>query len=80
MKKIIGIIGAGILVIALGFAGWMLLGRDPMSFASGSTVALEDYRGGDITGAPTQLASADLVKRGEYLNSCRGLPSLPYRP
>ena len=67
MKKIIGIIAAGIFVIALGFAGWTLLGRDPMSFAGGSTVALEDYKGGDITGVPTQLASADLVKRGEYL-------------
>ena len=66
-KKVIGTISAGIFVIALGFAGWTLLGRDPMSFASGSTVALEDYKGGDITGVPTQLASADLVKRGEYL-------------
>ena len=67
MKKIIGIIGVGIFVIALGFAVWTLLGRDPMSFASGSTVALQDYKGGGITGVPTQLASADLVKRGEYL-------------
>src|ERR1700733_698293 len=57
MKKIIGIFGAGIFVIVLGFAGWTLLGRDPMSFASGSTVALEDYKGGDITRGPTQPSS-----------------------
>ena len=80
MKKIIGIIGAGIFVIALGFAVWALLGRDPMAFAGGSTVALQDYKGGNVTGVPKELASADLVKRGEYLNSCCGLPSLPHRP
>ena len=67
MKKIIGIVVAVIVVIALGFAGWLFLGRDPMSFAGGSTVAPEDYKGGDITGVPAQLASADLVKRGAYL-------------
>jgi len=67
MKMIIGLVVAVIVVIALGFAGWLFLGRDPMSFAGGSTVALEDYKGGDITGVPAQLASTDLVKRGEYL-------------
>src|ERR1700728_678730 len=67
MKKTIGIIGAGIFVGALGLAGWTLLGRDPMSFAGGSTVALEEYKGADITGVRSELGSADLVKRGEYL-------------
>jgi mono/diheme cytochrome c family protein len=67
MKKIIGIVVAVIVVIALGFAGWLFLGRNPMSFAPGSTVALADYQGGDITGVPAQLARADPVKRGEYL-------------
>src|ERR1700754_1412081 len=67
MKKIVGIVVAVVIVIALGFAGWLFLGRDPMSFAGGSTVALADYQGADITGVPPQLASADLVKRGEYL-------------
>ncbi|WP_246740877.1 c-type cytochrome [Mesorhizobium sp. NZP2298] len=38
-----------------------------MSFAAGSTVALADYHGADVTGVPAALASADLVKRGEYL-------------
>ena len=67
MKRIIGIVVAAIVVVALGFAGWLFLGRNPMSFAGGSTVALEDYKGSNITGVPAQLASADLVKRGEYL-------------
>ena len=67
MKKIVGSIVATIVVIALVYAGWVFLGRDPMSFAGGSTVALEAYKGGDVTGVPSQLASADLVKRGAYL-------------
>jgi mono/diheme cytochrome c family protein len=67
MKKIVGIAVALIVVVALGFAGWLFLGRDPMSFASGSTVAPAAYNGGDFTGVPSQLASADLVKRGAYL-------------
>ncbi len=67
MKKIIGVVVAFVVVVALGFAGWLFLGRDPMAFAGGSTVALEDYKGGNVTGVPAQLASADLVKRGEYL-------------
>lgn len=67
MKKITGIVFAVVVIAALGFVGWLFLGRDPMSFAGGSTVALADYRGADITGVPAQLASADLVKRGEYL-------------
>ena len=67
MKKIVGSIIAAIIVIALAFAGWLFLGRDPMSFAGGSTVKLEAYKGGDVTGVPGQLAGADLVKRGAYL-------------
>ena len=67
MKKIIGLVVALIVVIALGFAGWLVLGRDPTSFAGGSTVALEDYQVANTTGVPAQLAGEDLVKRGEYL-------------
>ena len=67
MKKIIGIVVAIIVVIALGFAGWLFLGRDPTSFAGGSTLALEDYHSANVTGVPAELANADVVKRGEYL-------------
>ncbi len=67
MKKIVGSIVAAIVVIALGFAGWLFLGRNPMSFAGGSTMALADYKGGNVAGVPAQLAGADIVKRGSYL-------------
>ena len=55
MKKIIGSAVAIIVVVALGFAGWLYLGRDPMSFAGGSFVALGDYNGGNVAGLPASL-------------------------
>jgi mono/diheme cytochrome c family protein len=67
MKKIVVAIVAAIVVIACAYAGWLLLGRDPLSFAGGSTVALQAYQGGNVAGVPKQLAGADLVKRGAYL-------------
>jgi mono/diheme cytochrome c family protein len=67
MRKIIGVIIAVVVLVAIAFAGWLFLGRDPMSFAGGSTVALADYQEADVTGVPAGLAQADLVKRGEYL-------------
>ncbi|HEY4201313.1 MAG TPA: cytochrome c [Devosiaceae bacterium] len=67
MKKIIGIVVAVVVVAAVGVLGWLVLGRDPMSFAGGSTVALADYHEAAVTGVPAELANADLIKRGEYL-------------
>ena len=67
MKKITGIVVAVIVVVGLGYTGWLFLGRDPTAFAGGTMVTLEDYKGGEITGVPAQLASSDLVKRGAYL-------------
>ncbi len=67
MKKGIGALLAVIALAGLGFAGWLWLGRDPMSFASGATVAMGDYKAGIVSGAPAALANADLVKRGAYL-------------
>jgi mono/diheme cytochrome c family protein len=67
MKRVIAIVVAVIIAVPLGFAVWLILGRDPTSFAAGSTVALADYKPGDVTGVPVQLANAELVKRGEYL-------------
>lgn len=67
MKKLIGIVVAVVVLVALGFAGWLYLGRDPTSFAGGPTVALADYQSANITGVPAELASADVIKRGEYL-------------
>jgi mono/diheme cytochrome c family protein len=65
--KIFGIVIAVIVVIALGFAGWEIFIPGPMSFASGGTVALSDYKAANPTGVPAQLAAGDLIKRGEYL-------------
>jgi mono/diheme cytochrome c family protein len=67
VKRIIAIVVVVIIVIPLGVAGWLMLGRDPMSFAGGSTAALANDKTGNVTGVPAQLANADLVKRGEYL-------------
>ena len=62
-----GIIVAVIVVIGLGVAAWLVMIPGPTGFASGSAVALADYKGADPTGVPKEMASADLVKRGEYL-------------
>lgn len=63
----IGIAIAVVVVIALGFAGWLVLLPAPMAFANGSTVVLSDYTGANPTGVPKELAQADLIKRGQYL-------------
>jgi mono/diheme cytochrome c family protein len=55
-----------LLIIAAVFA-WKIFNPGPLAFAGGSTVALADYRAADPTGAPADLANADVVKRGEYL-------------
>jgi mono/diheme cytochrome c family protein len=63
----IGIAIGVVVVIALGFAAWLVLIPAPMAFANGSTVVLSDYTGANPTGVPKELAQADLIKRGEYL-------------
>ena len=63
----IGIAIAVVVVIALGFAAWLVLIPGPMAFANSSTIVLSDYTGANPTGVPKELAQADLIKRGEYL-------------
>ncbi len=67
MKRV-GIAIAIIVVLALGYAAWLVMGANPLSFASGGTVALGDYTNANPTGVPASVASEDLVKRGEYLS------------
>ena len=55
-----------VLIVATVLA-WRIFNPGPTAFAGGSSVALSDYRGGDPTGVPADLANADIVKRGEYL-------------
>ncbi|RUP00702.1 cytochrome c [Hyphomicrobium sp.] len=54
-------------IVACVVAAWIIYVPGPTAFASGSTVALGDYKGTNPTGVPVSLASGDIVKRGEYL-------------
>jgi mono/diheme cytochrome c family protein len=65
IKKII--IGLALVVIVLGLYVFAVASRGPMDFAAGKTVELSDYKEANPTGVPPELASADLVTRGEYL-------------
>jgi mono/diheme cytochrome c family protein len=56
-----------VVVIVAAIALWALLPTRALSFAGGRTVALADYSGPSPAGPPTELKSADLVTRGEYL-------------
>jgi len=66
-KKNFGIAIAVIAVVAAGFGAWMVMIPGPTAFASGSTVALADYKDANPTGVPKEMANADLIARGEYL-------------
>jgi mono/diheme cytochrome c family protein len=46
---------------------WYMLPPRAMSFAGGSGIALEDYRGASPVGVPVALRSASLIERGKYL-------------
>jgi mono/diheme cytochrome c family protein len=57
-----------VVLVAIVAAGWWALrSGDPTAFAKGKRVELADFKGSDPTGAPGNLANADLVARGEYL-------------
>jgi mono/diheme cytochrome c family protein len=61
------IIIAAVLLVAAGMYAWHLYNPGPMAFAGGSTASLADYHAADPTGVPAELANADQIKRGEYL-------------
>jgi mono/diheme cytochrome c family protein len=56
------IVGLGVVITA-----YIVLGPSPTDFAGGKFVALSAYRDADPTGVATELKSASLVERGEYL-------------
>jgi mono/diheme cytochrome c family protein len=58
---------AGIVVIALAVAVWIIRGPGPMAFSDGAKVAVADFHGANPTGAPATLAQASVVERGAYL-------------
>jgi mono/diheme cytochrome c family protein len=66
MRARIALIVVVVLIVSA-VIGWRMFVPGPMAFAGGSTVALADYHAADPTGVPATLASADQVKRGEYL-------------
>jgi mono/diheme cytochrome c family protein len=55
------------LVLVGAVAAWIMLPPRALDFAGGPTVNLAAYHGADPTGAPPELASADIVARGKYL-------------
>ncbi len=70
----LGVVTRGILVAAAVIAAiilvvfiWEVSTPGPMAFARGTSVSLSDYRGGDPSGVPPDLAKAALIQRGEYL-------------
>lgn len=66
-RTVIGIAAFVVIVAVIGVIGWRVLNPRPLAFAGGATVAIADYHGADPTGVPSDLKSADIVKRGEYL-------------
>jgi mono/diheme cytochrome c family protein len=64
MRKVLILV---FVLIGLGVLAWRIFNPGPLAFAGGATVALSDYHAADPTGVPAGLASADVVKRGEYL-------------
>jgi mono/diheme cytochrome c family protein len=56
-----------LILIVAGVFAWRQFNLGPLAFAGGATVALSDYKDANPTGVPATLASADAVKRGEYL-------------
>jgi mono/diheme cytochrome c family protein len=56
-----------LILIVAGVFAWRQFNLGPPAFAGGATVALSDYKDANPTGVPATLASADVVKRGEYL-------------
>jgi mono/diheme cytochrome c family protein len=67
LGRILLIVVAAVVVVALGVTAWMVAGSRPMAFAGGRTVALADYKGPSPTGVPADFGSADPIARGQYL-------------
>ena len=63
----IAIVIAAVVIVAIGIFAWRTFSPGPLTFAGGSSVALADYHEANPTGVPVKLATADIVRRGEYL-------------
>src|SRR5580658_10991548 len=58
---------AVIAVAVIAVAAYEVFGPQPTDFAGGKQMALGAYTEADPTGVPTELKSASLIERGEYL-------------
>ena len=58
---------AAIVGVALVGGIWIICGPDPLAFADGEKVTLEDYKAGNPSGVPVSLVKTSLIERGKYL-------------
>ena len=69
--KLIVLTVAGIAVVAaliiVGVLGWMVFQPSAYAFAKGVPVDLATYQGPSPTGAPVELANADVIAKGAYI-------------
>jgi mono/diheme cytochrome c family protein len=56
-----------VIAVAVIVPAYIVLGPGPTAFAGGKRVALSAYQAQDPTGVPSELKSASLIERGEYL-------------
>ena len=69
MARAILVALAGVILVAAGYALWLIAAPGPMDFASGHRVAPSVVSATEMnpSGVPSELAHADLIARGEYL-------------
>ena len=69
LARVILVAVAGIIVVGIGYAIWLICGPGPTDFAAGKRLSLSqsDAIQPNPSGVPSELAKADLVTRGEYL-------------
>jgi mono/diheme cytochrome c family protein len=67
-RKGIAFLAAGaVAFVAIVVCATVAFGPAPFKWAGGHPTALDQYHGVDPTGVPTELKSANFIKRGEYL-------------
>ena len=69
VARIVVVTLAGLILVAAGYALWLVAGPGPMDFASGHRAPPAAARPAAMnpSGVPAELAGADLIARGEYL-------------
>jgi mono/diheme cytochrome c family protein len=65
IKLVLAVAACG--AVGLSVLGWFAFAPGPLAFAGGKPIALAGYKGPPPTGVPAEMASSDLIARGEYL-------------